>query len=89
MTENEVKRFIIEQLKTRFKRIGYIEKYLLKDFNLVQTGILDSMQFIELLALIEKKFHIEINFENQPPASFTTLSGLAKLALKSDKQTNE
>lgn len=82
MTESEVKKFIIEQLTTKFKRIGYVEKYLLKDFNLVQTGILDSLQFIELLALIEKKFGIEINFENEQPASFTTLVGLTKLVLK-------
>ena len=80
--ESEIKNFIIEQLDTRFKRIGFLEKYLLPDFNLVQTGILDSMQFIELVALIEKKFNVEIDFENESPNSFTTLSGLSNLVQK-------
>jgi acyl carrier protein len=86
MTENELTKFIIKQLETRFKRIGFIEKYLLSDFNLVQTGILDSMQFIELISLLEKEFKIELDFENELPGSFTTLSGLVRLALKSVPQ---
>ncbi len=83
ITESEMKKFIIEQLDVRFKRIGFMEKYLLPDFNLVQTGILDSMQFIELVALIEKEFQLEIDFENEAPGSFTTLLGLTQLSLKS------
>ena len=86
ITESEIKKFIIDKLETRFKRIGFIEKYLLPDFNLVQTGILDSMQFIELVALIEKEFQIEINFEDEAPGSFTTLLGLTRLGIKSANQ---
>lgn len=88
MTENDIKRFIIQQLENRFKRIGFIEKYILQDFNLVQTGVLDSMQFIELLALVEKEFKVEISFEHERPGSFTTLSGLSRLVLKSAQKNN-
>ena len=82
MTESEIKKFILEQLEIKFNRIGFLEKYVLPDFNLVQTGILDSMQFIELVAIIEKKIQIEIEFDNESPGSFTTLLGLTHLALK-------
>jgi acyl carrier protein len=85
MTENDVKAFIIEQLTEKFNKIGFVEKHLLADFNLVQTGILDSMQFIELVSKIENKFEIEISLEDESPGYFVTLSGLARVAVKSSK----
>jgi len=75
----EIRTFILGLLDKKFKRLGFTEKHLLNDFDLIQSGLLDSMQFLELIADIEEHFNTEIDFDTVETSQFTRLSNLINL----------
>ena len=78
-TEKEIKTFILRFLEGKAKRLGIKEKFLLNDFELIKSGLLDSMSFLDLIIELETHFKIQIDFEDKNPSEFTTLTGLVKL----------
>lgn len=82
VTEKEIREQIIERLKDRALRLGFKDKYLVKDFDLIKAGLLDSMSFIEFIAELENQYKIEIDFERYNPSEFTTLAGLSKVIVE-------
>jgi len=48
------------------------------DFNLLESGLFDSLGFVELIAAVEGEFDIEIDFGEVDPEAFTTIGGLVK-----------
>ncbi|HNW88665.1 MAG TPA: acyl carrier protein [Bacteroidales bacterium] len=81
--EKEIYRFIITQLTDKMNRVGLSEDEMPDDFSLTKTGLLDSLAFVNLVSQIEKKFNIEIDFEEafQNP-DFTNISGLINVISK-------
>ena len=75
--EEEIRTFILDQLAGRLTRMGMERKEITINFDLVKSGLLDSMSFVDLVVAVEKKYNTEIDFENafQQP-DFTTISGL-------------
>jgi acyl carrier protein len=53
------------------------------DTDLLTTGILDSMGFIELLMFMETEYGYKIDLLDADPAQFSTIKGLCELASKS------
>ena len=78
-SEKEIREQIIERLTDRALRLGFKDKYLVKDFDLIKAGLLDSMSFIEFIAELENHYSIEVDFEKYNPSEFTTLNGLSKV----------
>jgi acyl carrier protein len=55
---------------------------LLKDdTDLLSTGLLDSVGFVELLAALENRIGCAIDLSDVDPAEFTTVRGLCGLAI--------
>ncbi len=44
--------------------------------SLIESGIIDSMMFVNILLEIEEKYNVEIDFENIEMSSITTIKGL-------------
>lgn len=84
--EKEIYRFIITQLTDKMNRVGLSEDDLSADFSLTKTGLLDSLAFVNLVAQIENKYNIEVDFEEafQNP-DFTNISGLINVISKQIK----
>lgn len=77
MNRAEIKDFIIKRISSRMELFGITERDIADDFNLVQTGLLDSMAFVDLLTDMEKEFNVEVDFEKAfENAGLTTLGGL-------------
>jgi acyl carrier protein len=68
----KIKEFILGELR---KRAGDIENINMEE-NLIESGVIDSFGFLELLMSLEQEFNIQINFAELDPAEFTTLEGL-------------
>jgi len=68
----KVKEFILEKLRNR---VGDVEDKNLEE-NFIESGIIDSFGFLELLMSIEQKFNTQINFTDLDPSEFATLDGL-------------
>ena len=55
-----------------------------KNMNLIENGVLDSLDIVTLIVQIRKKFKININLNNQKVIrDFSTVDGLRKILRKS------
>ena len=80
MNKDDIHNFILELIKDRLVlfNIGFDE--VNNEFDLVKSGLLDSMSFIDLVAELEEKFSLEIDFEQAAERDdFTRLGGLVQL----------
>ena len=63
-------------------RKGKSEKIeLVEDADLMATGVLDSMGFIELLAYLESITGVRIDLSDLDPKDFTSIKGLSRSAV--------
>ncbi len=85
MNEKEIREFIINYLEDRLNLLGIYEREIRKDFDFVQSGLLDSMAFVDMITAMEEKFDHEIDFETEAEdTSFTTMKGVLRLFLKNE-----
>ena len=65
------------------KLIEIVEKKAKKEFsnddNLIANGVIDSIDFITIIAEIEKTFEIEIDFLELDPQQITSINSLWEL----------
>lgn len=71
----KIKEFVSDELKRRASRMGVSVGKINDEDNLLGSGLIDSMGFIELIASVEKSFNVEFSVDLQKPSEFTTLSG--------------
>jgi acyl carrier protein len=56
--------------------------------NLVETGLFDSLGFVQLISGIEKEFSLEIDTGDLDPEEFTVLGNLVRVAANSPAVVN-
>jgi len=56
------------------------------DTDLMSSGLLDSLSFVELIVHIESKGGCKIDLTDAEPAEFSVVKGLCRLALKDHHQ---
>ena len=54
---------------------------ILDDTDLLATGLLDSLGFVQLMAHVEETTGLAIDLDGVEPEQFTSISGFCKLAL--------
>jgi acyl carrier protein len=80
MKEQEVKSILMDHLDGRLRLFGISPAELDGDFDLVRSGLLDSMAFVDLVGALEEKLGVQIDFEKvMEDERFTTVSGLLGL----------
>ena len=47
------------------------------EFDLLETGVLDSMMFVDLMMFIEERFHVTAALEDLEIENFATVSNMA------------
>ena len=69
----------MELLRDKLQRIGIRESDLGESFYLVKSGLLNSLDFVDMVASMEKIHLIEIDFEKAlETGELTTLGGLIR-----------
>ena len=69
----------MELLRDKLQRIGIRESELGAHFDLVKSGLLNSLEFVDIVASMEKIYLHEIDFEQAlDTGEFTTLGGLIR-----------
>ena len=69
----------MELLRDKLQRIGIRESELGESFDLVKSGLLNSLEFVDMIASMEKIHLIEIDFEQAlETGELTTLGGLIR-----------
>ncbi len=82
--ENKISDYLkraLESLKAK-KRLNVA---LTPDLDLVESGIVDSMEFLRLVSDVEAAFNLEIDFNDPEPGAFTTFGGLVRHCVKFGK----
>ena len=81
---NDREKKIDHFLKQYFKDKGAVNLFNKKNMNLMENGILESLDIVTLIVQIRKKFKININLNNQKVIrDFSTVDGLRKILRKS------
>jgi acyl carrier protein len=82
MTHKRIRDYILGLINKRLLLFDIDRGELNDDFDLVKSGLLDSMAFIDLVAGAEEEFEIEIDFEQLADTDdFTSLGGLADIIM--------
>ncbi len=77
MLKEEVREYILGLLQGKLTIFDISESELKDGFDLVKSGLLDSMAFVDLVAEIEEKYDIEIDFEKVADnPDFTSMGSL-------------
>lgn len=73
----DIKNHLTEYLQEKLHRFGIKPNELTAGFDLVRSGFVNSLEFVELVTRLEKHYHIEIDFEKALESDgFTTFGGL-------------
>lgn len=75
-TYNEIKKIIIEFISDDVERSGIKIEDIQDDFDLLQSGLIDSFKFIDLISIVEERSDIEIDLAELDAEGFSTISGL-------------
>jgi acyl carrier protein len=59
---------------------GHVE--LTRHTNLIESGLLDSIEFVELIMFMERQTGCNIDLTDVDPGEFTTVEGLSRIALR-------
>lgn len=66
-------------LRPRLELFGISDSELDSGFDMVKSGLLNSLEFVELVTGLEKRFGIEVDFEAAlDKGDFTTVGGLVR-----------
>jgi acyl carrier protein len=77
--KNEIREQVMELLCDKLQRLAIRENELADSFDLVKSGLLNSLEFVDLVASIEKMNHYEIDFEKAlDSGDLTTVGGLLR-----------
>ncbi|MBU2649695.1 MAG: acyl carrier protein [Bacteroidetes bacterium] len=72
--------YITTALKEKLELFGIKSEEVKGDFDLVKSGLMDSMSFVDFIGDMERHFGKEIDFDKvMDDENFTTLDGLIKL----------
>lgn len=75
--ESNIRKQMMELIHDKLKRLEIRESELGDSFDLVKSGLLNSLEFVDLVASIERMNHYEIDFEAAiENGDFTTVGGL-------------
>jgi hypothetical protein len=77
--DSEIRKQLMELLRDKLQRIGIRESELGANFDLVKSGLLNSLEFVDMVASMERIYQHEIDFEEAlDSGEFTTLGGLIR-----------
>ena len=69
----DIKAFVVKHFpSTRSSNLGYVDQ-------LLETGIVDSLGVLDLVAFLERQFGITVADEELTPTNFGTIEGMTTL----------
>lgn len=80
MSNDDPRAFILKRLEAPAQRLGLEPGELVDDLDLLRSGLLDSLGFVDLVAELEEVFHVQVDLEQALGRSgSTTLHGVIRL----------
>lgn len=76
----QIREFVVQYLRAIGERLGVPDVEPTDETRLLDTGLIDSMGFIELVLATEEQFGIAIDLDGRDPSEFTTVGGFVRAA---------
>ena len=80
---DQIRAFIQERIRQKAAASRQTPPSLDDSLNLVETGLFDSLAFVQLISGIEKEFNLELDTGDLDPEEFTVLGNLVRAAAES------
>jgi acyl carrier protein len=81
--ELEVVDLVVHWVKKNMQTNGNRRIEVGADTDLMESGVLDSIGFVELIVFIETHIGCNVDLTDVDPSEFTTVNGLCRIALRS------
>jgi acyl carrier protein len=75
---DDVRRFIVSHLADSLKENGIGENEIADEFDLMKNSIIDSIGLIQLIAAIEDRFGIDVDFEDMDTEYITVIGPICR-----------
>lgn len=73
---DDIRQFLTDRFEDPIIATGYAGKSLPDDLDLLAAGIIDSLGILELVAALEERFGIAIDFDDLDPDDLTVIGPL-------------
>ena len=83
--DKQIRGFVLAELQPKLEALDISIDTIGGNFDLVGSGVLDSISFIELVGAVEQEFQFEMDFEDLDPEDFTIFDGFIRCAVESNK----
>jgi acyl carrier protein len=70
--------FVVGELDQPLRESGFDPGQVGEEFDLLTSGVLDSLGMLELIMSINERFGLDVAFEGLDPEQFTVLGPLAR-----------
>lgn len=70
--------FITEKIRAKAALIGDEKPEVTDDFDIMGSGLFDSMEFLVMISEIEERFKVEVDFSDAEPESMSTIAGFIR-----------
>ncbi len=75
---DQVREYVLERLGGRLREGGFEPTTVADDFDLLRSGVVDSLGLLELIAEVNDHFGIDVDFEELDPEALTILGPFAR-----------
>jgi acyl carrier protein len=83
-TETALSDLVIDWVRKNNLNNGASNVVITEETNLLESGLLDSLGFVDLILFIENKSGYKIDLNDVAPEHFTVIKRLCQVALKDD-----
>jgi acyl carrier protein len=73
-----VRRFVLERVHLSLSAVGLTPETTPDDYDLLASGVIDSFGIIELIADIEERFDVALEFDDVEPDVVTVVGPLSR-----------
>jgi acyl carrier protein len=74
----EVRLFVLDRVELPLSAVGLTAETTPDDYDLMAAGVIDSFGIIELIADLEERFDITLEFDDVQPEVVTTIGPLSQ-----------
>jgi acyl carrier protein len=75
--EDDIRNSLLELISVKLKRIGVAQREITGRFDLVKSGLLSSLEFVDMITTLERRFQCEVDYETAfEKGNFTTIDGV-------------
>lgn len=86
MHEPELRQLVRTWVRGNSRAPNAREAAIADDTDLLATGLLDSLGFVELLAYVEQTTGRQVDLSDADPSEFTTVHGFCRYALRPQQE---